>query len=37
MIFISDTTPIVTLLKINELILLKDLFGRVYIPNDVYN
>ena len=37
MIVISDTTPIITLMKINELVLLKDLFGRVYIPSDVYS
>ena len=37
MLVVSDTTPIITLLKINELKLLKDLFGKVYIPNDVYS
>lgn len=37
MVVVSDTTPIITLLKLNELRLLKDLFGKVYIPNDVYS
>lgn len=37
MIVISDTTPIITLLKINQLDLLKDLFGSVCIPDAVYN
>lgn len=36
MIVISDTTPIITLLKINQLDLLKELFGKVYIPDRVY-
>lgn len=37
MVVVSDTTPIITLIKIDELKLLKDLFGKVYIPNDVYS
>lgn len=37
MIVVSDTTPIISLLKIGKLHLLGDLFGRVYIPMAVYN
>lgn len=37
MIIISDTTPIISLLKINRLNLLEKLFGEVLIPNAVYN
>lgn len=37
MVIVSDTTPIITLLKINQLELLRDLFGVIYIPDDVYN
>ena len=33
---VSNTTPILSLLKINELILLKELYGRIIIPNAVY-
>lgn len=36
MIIISDTTPIITLLKIERLDLLEKLFGAVVIPNAVY-
>lgn len=36
MIVISDTTPIISLLKINQLELLNDLFGEVQIPDAVY-
>lgn len=36
MIIISDTTPIISLLKINRLDLLEKLFGEVLIPNAVY-
>ncbi len=36
MIVVSDTTPIISLLKIGRLSLLRDLFGKVYIPNAVY-
>ncbi len=35
MIVISDTTPLISLLKINRLDLLKKLFNTVYIPNFV--
>ena len=37
MIVISDTTPIITLLKLNHLDLLHDLYGTVYIPQSVYD
>lgn len=37
MIIVSDTTPIISLLKINRLDLLEKLFGEVLIPNAVYN
>lgn len=36
MIVVSDTTPIISLLKINRLNLLEKLFGEVLIPNSVY-
>lgn len=36
MIVVSDTTPIISLLKIKRLILLEKLFGEVLIPNCVY-
>lgn len=36
MIVISDTTPIISLLKAGQLELLKKLFGTVYIPQSVY-
>lgn len=36
MIVISDTTPIISLLKINQLELLNHLFGEVQIPDAVY-
>ena len=36
MIVISDTTPIISLLKINRLDLLEKSFGEVLIPNAVY-
>jgi predicted nucleic acid-binding protein len=37
MIVISDTTPIISLLKINKLSLLQVLFKNVIIPQAVYN
>ena len=37
MIVISDTTPLITLLKINRLDLLEKLYGEVKIPRSVYN
>ena len=36
MIVISDTTPIISLLKIGRLGLLEKLFGEVFIPDAVY-
>jgi len=37
MIVVSDTTPIISLLKINQLSLLKEMFQTVLIPEAVYN
>ena len=36
MIVISDTTPLISLLKIGRLDLLEKLFGKVLIPCAVY-
>lgn len=36
MIIISDTTPLITLIKIKELNILKDMFGEIIIPKEVY-
>ncbi len=36
MIVISDTTPIISLLKINQLELLNYMFGEVQVPDAVY-
>ena len=36
MIVIADTTPIITLLKLERLELLEKIFGQVIIPNAVY-
>lgn len=36
MIVVSDTTPIISLMKTGRLELLQELFGIVYIPNAVY-
>lgn len=36
MIVISDTTPIISLMKANKLDLLRKLYGKVLIPNAVY-
>jgi len=33
---ITNTTPIISLLKINKLNLLKDLYGKILIPKAVY-
>lgn len=35
MIIVSDTTPVISLLKINRLSLLQNLFGEVLIPDAV--
>lgn len=37
MIVISDTTPLITLMKGNELRVLEGMFGEVLIPEAVYN
>lgn len=37
MIVVSDTTPLISLLKINRLDLLEKLFGKVLIPQAVFN
>ena len=37
MIIIADTSPIISLLKVNRLHLLHDLFGTVFIPEAIYN
>lgn len=34
---VSNTTPIISLLKIGKLQILKDLYGRISIPQEVYN
>lgn len=36
MIVVSDTTPLISLLKINRLHLLGEMFGEVLIPDAVY-
>ena len=36
MIVVSDTTPLISLLKIGHISLLEKLFGRVLIPQAVY-
>lgn len=37
MIIVSDTTPIISLLKIGRLDLLQKLFGEILIPKAVYD
>ncbi len=37
MIIVSDTTPLSELAKVGQLNLLRDVFGRVIIPEEVYN
>ena len=37
MIVVSDTTPLISLLKIGRINLLKNLFGQVLIPQAVFN
>ena len=37
MIVVSNTTPIISLLKLNKLNLLKEMFGEVIIPVAVFN
>lgn len=36
MIVISDTTPVISLLKADQLLLLQQLYGKVLIPTAVY-
>ena len=36
MIVVSDTTPLISLLKIDRIDLLEKLFGNVLIPQAVY-
>lgn len=36
MIVISDTTPLISLIKINHLELIEELFGEIQIPDSVY-
>ena len=37
MIVVSDTTPLISLLKIDKVYLLEKLFGRIFIPQAVFN
>ena len=37
MIVVSDTTPLISLLKIGRLDLLEKLFGDIFIPQAVFN
>ena len=37
MIVVADTTPLISLLKINKLHILNQLYGTVHIPRAVYN
>lgn len=37
MIVVSDTTPLISLMKIERLDLLEKLYGKVFIPAAVYN
>ncbi len=37
MIVVADTTPLISLMKIDKLALLQSLFGKVYIPEAVYH
>lgn len=37
MIVVSDTTPLISLLKINRIDLLEKLFGQVLIPQAVFD
>jgi len=34
---VSNTTPIISLLKINKLQILKDLYDEIFIPQEVFN
>lgn len=37
MLIIADTTPIISLIKIDELELLSDMYGEIILPEAVYN
>lgn len=37
MIVVSNTTPLIYLSKADKLTILKDLFGNIYIPTEVYS
>ena len=37
MIVVSDTTPLISLLKIGKVYLLEELFGRIFIPQAVFS
>ena len=34
---VSNTTPIISLLKIGKISILKDLYGEIFIPLEVFN
>jgi predicted nucleic acid-binding protein len=34
---VCNTTPIISLLKIGKLSILKDLYGEIYVPQEVFN
>jgi predicted nucleic acid-binding protein len=34
---VSNTTPIISILKIGKLEILKDLYEEIYIPQEVFN
>ena len=36
MIVVSDTTPLISLMKVSKLSLLRDLFGEILIPEAVF-
>ena len=37
MIVVSDTTPLSELAKVGQLVLLRDVFGQVIVPQEVYD
>jgi predicted nucleic acid-binding protein len=34
---VSNTTPIISILKIDKLKIFKDLYGEIFIPQEVFN
>lgn len=36
MIIISNSSPLIALSRIEQLSILKYIFGKIYIPNEVY-